>query len=597
MAIDLGKVIEDMEQELRSENSKFEPFIRHIRFPRYKNFEELEKIEISFPITAIIGENGTNKSSVIRAFYGAPSQKSLGDYWFESKVDAIKDKDESPSCFIYGYRCPLVNNNIVEVLKTRVRNGKNLDYWEPSRPILKYGMEKLEEKEYLTEEEKKWRSKTRWNTINKNVVYLDFRHEALSAYDRFFYCTCLDSITKIDTRQNFIRKYSAYIKQAADENRKDIQFKSKKILDNKVLDNKAVKRISDILDKRYAEIRIITHTFYTKEPANTIIVRLKDDNEADYSEAFAGSGEYSVICMVDAILRAAPKSLILLDEPEVSIHPRAQEKLMEFLFQETSAKKLQVIVATHSPYIIKDLPVGAIKLLRQNHKGRIFVKDDIYAAEAFLAVGASTCKLTVLVEDLCAKLVLEACLRNMDKIDYFNVCPVGMRYGAEGMLRHDAPTYFFAKSENVVYCLDGDQRKKYDEDSCELRKIVQSSKLTQEKVPSERINEIREDFIEYLKSTLVFLPDKYGPEEIVWGVVDDDLKTEVSIDLLAKDCFKKGIRDACQKHFNSCNSDSIADFIKYNAARILNPNYPTKFDEHLRELVEDLTCRFDKLPK
>lgn len=93
----------------------------------------------------MVGENGCNKSSIIRALYGAPANKSLGDYWFESKIDTIREEEKTPSCFIYGYIYPL-EDKVVEVLKTRVHNKDNPDYWEPSRPIVQYGMEKIEVK-------------------------------------------------------------------------------------------------------------------------------------------------------------------------------------------------------------------------------------------------------------------------------------------------------------------------------------------------------------------------------------------------------------------------------------------------------------------
>lgn len=90
--MEVEKLIEKILEEFESNSSKFEPFIRHIRFPKYKNFVEDTKIEFNFPITVLVGANGCNKSSVIRALYGAPAQKSLGEYWFESKVDTIKEE-------------------------------------------------------------------------------------------------------------------------------------------------------------------------------------------------------------------------------------------------------------------------------------------------------------------------------------------------------------------------------------------------------------------------------------------------------------------------------------------------------------------------
>lgn len=115
----IQELIERVLSEFTSNSSEFEPFIQHIRFPKYKNFVTNTKIDFTFPITVLVGENGCNKSSVIRALYGAPAQKSLGDYWFESKIDTIKEEEKAPSCFIYGYKYP-PENRTVEVLKTRV---------------------------------------------------------------------------------------------------------------------------------------------------------------------------------------------------------------------------------------------------------------------------------------------------------------------------------------------------------------------------------------------------------------------------------------------------------------------------------------------
>ncbi|MCC2890180.1 hypothetical protein [Enterobacter hormaechei] len=55
--------IRALQREL--EKGDFEPFIQHIRFPYFKNLEMNARIDFQFPITALVGQNGTNKSSVI----------------------------------------------------------------------------------------------------------------------------------------------------------------------------------------------------------------------------------------------------------------------------------------------------------------------------------------------------------------------------------------------------------------------------------------------------------------------------------------------------------------------------------------------------
>jgi hypothetical protein len=160
--------------------NKLEPFVRHIRFPYFRNLEQNSRIDFLYPFTAIVGPNGTNKSSVLRAIQSTPGQNSLGLYWFSTSTDEIRDRGNDKPCFVYGY-VHKGAKKVVEVLKTRVNIQGNPDYWEPSRPIRRYEMEAFDPSAAPGN-----KSKTRWDTIDKPVVYIDFR-QTLSAYDRSFY--------------------------------------------------------------------------------------------------------------------------------------------------------------------------------------------------------------------------------------------------------------------------------------------------------------------------------------------------------------------------------------------------------------------------
>jgi predicted ATPase len=66
---------------------KFDPFIEYVRFPRYKNLTSNFRIDFTFPVTALVGPNGTNKSSILVALQGAPANRSPGQFWFSTAVD------------------------------------------------------------------------------------------------------------------------------------------------------------------------------------------------------------------------------------------------------------------------------------------------------------------------------------------------------------------------------------------------------------------------------------------------------------------------------------------------------------------------------
>ncbi|MGO4779873.1 AAA family ATPase, partial [Lysobacter sp. 2RAB21] len=89
-----------------------------------------------------------------------------------------------------------------------------------------------------------------------------------------------------------------------------------------------------------------------------------------YSEAFAGSGEIAAVSAVVRILNAPPQSLILLDEPETSLHPGAQRALLKFLLERIKIDKHQIIISTHSMEFLRGLPHNAIKVFEDGGAGR-----------------------------------------------------------------------------------------------------------------------------------------------------------------------------------------------------------------------------------
>lgn len=86
-------------------------------------------------------------------------------------------------------------------------------------------------------------------------------------------------------------------------------------------------------------------------------VRSKYDN-SDANVRSLSSGESELISLGIEVLmfsRAAKsksKRLLLLDEPDVHLHPDLQSKFVEFLIQEAKEGEFQVIVATHSTAFI-----------------------------------------------------------------------------------------------------------------------------------------------------------------------------------------------------------------------------------------------------
>src|SRR5690606_4989867 len=323
-------------------------YIDFIRFPFYRNLEIDTTINFEFPLTILIGQNGCGKSSCLHALYGIPKGYTPYEFWFDTSVDPIEYYDDQKKRHSFWYSYKDLNDETKEVIKARIRRSNDPNYWETSRPLEWAGMTVREDGR-------------RDKPIEKNVLYIDFRAE-LSAFDKYFYFGNVKGVST-RTKQEFIRKKSKQLQEII-LGRKDFYYtRSGKV--NKSVRNitsEELRWISFILGKIYISGQYIEHSFF-RNFGYTVIF---NTSFAKYSEAFAGSGEVAIVRLVLRILEAPTYTLILLDEPEVSLHPGAQERLKIFLLEQIKIKKHQIILTSHSPSIVNGLPKGAIKVFYQN---------------------------------------------------------------------------------------------------------------------------------------------------------------------------------------------------------------------------------------
>ncbi|WP_223538676.1 ATP-dependent nuclease [Pseudomonas sp. BF-R-12] len=388
---------------------KCEPTIRHIRFPHFKNLAPYLQLNFTTPITALVGSNGSNKSSVLRALACCPHHENIGDHWFSTDVDPIDETGGRPR-YIFGYIDP-TSKKTVEVIKARIKKANNPDYWEPSRPLIQDLMEKMPE--IKSGQRIQGRSKTRWAGINKELEILDFRSE-ISAFDKLFYHGDMTGQLRNKNAKEHLRSRSKLLKRVIAENLQSLRpFKGTKetIFSNKDLPEDQLSEISKILGRKYDEIKLIKHNLFE---SNSYTAIMKTPS-LQYSEAFAGSGEFAVVMLVHKIMDLKPNSLIVLDEPEVSLHPGAQTKLMEFLSNQCLIHKHQVFIGTHSKHIIERLQPESIILLQQDPvTQKIIAEQNIKPSEAFFHLGLiPEHKKRVFVEDQLAGAILKKCLRSL----------------------------------------------------------------------------------------------------------------------------------------------------------------------------------------
>jgi predicted ATPase len=523
---------------------QFEPFITHIRFPKYKNLSPDTRIDFSHPITVLVGANGTNKSSILRALYGVPDHSNLGALWFSTSIDPIEEGDGERNCFIYGHFNEEAKR-VTEYLKTRVKKDNDPDYWEPSRPIAKYGMEMISR---MGEKPPGARG-TRWSPIKKKMTYIDFR-ASLSAFDKFFYYGELrDKSSSQRGKKELIRTRAPHLKRAADDGLSSLNWHQVERIvngENELLTAEELAAVSLILGRTYSEIRLIRHRFYN---ADGYTARMRTAGYS-YTEAFAGSGEFSVVKLVTTVIKCEPRSLILLDEPEVSLHPGAQERLMEFLGEQAKIHKHQVVISTHSPALVRSLPPKAIKVLAMDSAtGKIgVVRQESHPEEAFFHLGApSGGKKRVVVEDRLAKAIIEKSLRKYGQA-IFNLYDVThFPGGCKTLWSFYIPIFAAENRDDVVVFLDGDQKPGdgnefpspesiAQADDGKLSDIIKRATGVVVEFPvdgtagrsnnQQRIQAQRQ-FIGWAKSRVGFMPG-VTPEQFVWDKAPDEAKRGIT---------------------------------------------------------------------
>lgn len=74
------------------------------------------------------------------------------------------------------------------------------------------------------------------------------------------------------------------------------------------------------------------------------------DNKIVHTREGVGDGFWSIFTIVDCLYDSRPNDIIVIDEPELSLHPIFQKRVLELLVD--YSKERQIIISTHSPYFI-----------------------------------------------------------------------------------------------------------------------------------------------------------------------------------------------------------------------------------------------------
>jgi len=198
--------------------------------------------------------------------------------------------------------------------------------------------------------------------------------------------------------------------------------------------------------------------------------------------------------------RIHEKSLILIDEIELALHPSAQERLVEFLSTVSIAHEFCIYFATHSLQIINCISPSRIFHIQRNLLGALEVINPCYPAYATRSLYTNDgFDFLFLVEDKLAKHIID---KIIDEMALYNsklikVLPCGGWRQTLEMHYQFSESCIAGKTCQIFSVLDGDVQVDYEKS---YKKGTKYYSLPKSFLPIQSIEK-------HLKSKLISTPD------------------------------------------------------------------------------------------
>lgn len=209
-------------------------------------------------------------------------------------------------------------------------------------------------------------------------------------------------------------------------------------------------RFCSILGRSYAGVKMaVTNADTTRE------VPVIDGPEGEFSGFHQGAGETALI---ELLSKDLPRnSLVLIDEIESSLHPRMQRRLIRDLAHICRVNELQIVLTSHSPYVLEELPPEARAHILVSSEGRreiVYGVSPEFAMTRMDDVPHHECDLYVEDNAAAAMLVEILAAQDSDLVKRCQIIPFGAASVGSALGQMVAGNRF--RRPSVVF-LDGDR--------------------------------------------------------------------------------------------------------------------------------------------
>jgi predicted ATPase len=262
-------------------------------------------------VNIIVGNNGTFKTTLLRLLRHAIAYEKNGQF-FQSRLTKVTFKDDM-----------VMEYHETENMLSKDKDGedilKNVTSWTPmlnGNKVSESDYHKLLKLDFVSTFDVKGDSKSIQDS------YLDIRLEKLQSDYGYYLSDLVKELTERINSNSSITKAEL----------------------NKINERKNL--FISLVNECFAE------TGKTLSNDSTKLVFLKDNAIGIYPKELSSGEKQLLIILLTVLLERGEEYILMLDEPEISMHISWQYKLIDMILQLNP--NVQIVLTTHSPMIFSD---------------------------------------------------------------------------------------------------------------------------------------------------------------------------------------------------------------------------------------------------
>ena len=323
-----------------------------------KNVKGIKDLELSFKkdnkildLIVLAGVNGSGKTTILEA---------IKDFFNNKYLNFNKPEKSNVNLDIFFE--DFEKKNIKEIEKSSGNYRHKL--WEFFNGLMLYSFDKNDKNaSYEIQIARYFKNPPKIIYVPANNSFQEVETETTTLSIEYQFINTINS--------NVIGDIPSYI-----ATRRNYLATIEEDLTMKEITNKVVNEINSIFDILELDVKL---KGFSKDEKTMPIFENSAGEEFNINDL--SSGEKQLFLRTLSIKMLEPKnSIILIDEPELSLHPKWQQRIIEVY--KKIGENNQIIIATHSPHILGSVSSENIFILYRDENGKIEAKtgDELYSS-------------------------------------------------------------------------------------------------------------------------------------------------------------------------------------------------------------------------